>query len=173
MSNDPQRDLVTRELVQALPMLRAFLRHLGASADQLEEAVQETAVWCCGHSEQFEAGTNFGAWIRSVAKFRLLALWRAAGRADAALDPILAEAIPDQEWDAAREGANERAQALNRCLEGLSESSQRLVALTYGEGLGAAEVARQLRATVDIVYTTLSRLRRRLRTCVERRLDHV
>ncbi len=171
MPSDPQRDAVTRELMQALPMLRAFLRHLGADPEQTDEAVQETAVWCCANAHLFTPGTSFGAWSRSVARFRLLALWRDRGRADAALDPELAEAIPDGDWDAASAGRHERGLALSACLDGLPATARRLVELSYRDGLDAAAVAARLRSSANAIYMALSRLRRRLRDCVERRLE--
>ena len=167
--HDPQA-LVAAQLVQAVPMLRAWLRHLGADREQVEEALQETAVWCCSHAAEFTPGTSFGAWARSVARFRLLALWRDRGRADDRLDDGLAEAIPQAEWDAAAEGNDRRREALDRCLEAIPANARRLVELTYREGCDAATVATRLKASVNAIYLALSKLRRRLRACVEQRL---
>jgi RNA polymerase sigma-70 factor (ECF subfamily) len=166
---DP-RDAVTAQLVPALPMLRAWLRHLGADRDQIEEAVQDTAVWCCAHAQEFEPGSSFGAWTRAVARYRLLAMWRDRGRADHRLDDDLVEAIPQAEWDAAMDGVDGRREALARCLEGIPATARRLVELTYRDGCDAATVARRLASSVNAIYLALSKLRRRLRTCVERRM---
>lgn len=167
--NDPQA-VVTAHLVQAMPMLRAWLRHLGADRDQLDEALQETAVWCCAHAAEFTPGTSFGAWVRSVARFRLLALWRDRGRADDRLDDGLIDAIPQPEWDAAHEGVDRRREALGHCLESIPANARRLIELTYRDGHDAATVAGRLKASVNAIYLALSKLRRRLRTCVEQRL---
>lgn len=151
-------------------MLRAWLRHLGADRDQVEEALQETALWCCSHAADFTEGTSFGAWARSVARFRLLALWRDRGRADDQLDDALANAIPQAEWDAAQEGIDRRREALSRCLDAVPANARRLIELTYRDGCDAATVAGRLKASVNAIYLALSKLRRRLRTCVEERL---
>lgn len=166
--SDP-RDVVTAHLVPALPMLRAWLHHLGADREQIDEAVQETAVWCCSHAQEFVAGTSFGAWARTVARYRLLAIWRDRGRADDPLDDALVEAIPQVEWDAAMDGADRRRDALKQCLEEVPASARRLVELTYRDGCDATTVAKRLASSVNAIYLALSKLRRRLRACVERR----
>lgn len=168
-TSDP-RDVVTAQLVQALPMLRAWLRHLGADREQVDEAVQETAVWCCSHATEFVPDTSFGTWARTVARYRLLTLWRERGRADDRLDDELAEAIPQAEWDAAMEGADRRREALMQCLEEVPAPARRLVELTYRDGCDAATIAQRLASSVNAIYLALSKLRRRLRTCVERRV---
>jgi RNA polymerase sigma-70 factor, ECF subfamily len=165
--HDPQAQ-VAAHLVQAVPMLRAWLRHLGADREQVEEALQETALWCCAHAAEFTPGTSFGAWTRSIARFRLLALWRDRGRADDRLDDVLVEAIPQAEWDAAQEGIARRREALGRCLEAIPANARRLIELTYRDGCDAATVANRLQASVNAIYLALSKLRRRLRVCVER-----
>lgn len=169
---DP-RDEVTAHLVAALPMLRAWLHHLGADPDQIDEAVQETAVWCCNHAQEFVSGTSFGAWARSVARYRLLAIWRERGRADARLDDALVEVIPPAEWDAAMDGAERRRDALAQCLEEIPAAARRLVDLTYRDGYDATTVAKRLASSVNAIYLALSKLRRRLRACVERRTGAV
>jgi RNA polymerase sigma-70 factor (ECF subfamily) len=151
-------------------MLRAWLRHLGGDREQVDEAVQETVVWCCEYADDFMPGTSFGAWARSVARFRLLAIWRDRGRADDQLDEALAAAIPQAEWDAAAEGGDRRRDALSRCLEDMPGNTRRLVELTYRDGCDAATVANRLASSVNAIYLALSKLRRRLRACVERRV---
>jgi len=168
-TSDP-RDVVTAHLVQALPMLRTWLRHLGADREQVEDAVQETAVWCCSHATEFVPGTSFGAWARTVARYRLLASWRERGRADDRLDDDLVGAIPQAEWDAALEGVDRRREALAHCLEQIPAPARRLVDLTYRDGCDAATVARKLASSANAIYLALSKLRRRLRICVERRV---
>jgi RNA polymerase sigma-70 factor, ECF subfamily len=168
-STDP-RDAVTAQLVQSLPMLRAWLRHLGADPEQIDEAVQETAVWCCGHAQEFVPGTSFGAWVRSVGRYRLLALWRERQRSDDRLDQELAAAIPEEEWEAMGEGRDRRQEALAKCLDDIPAPARRLVDLTYRDGCDAATVAKRLASSVNAIYLALSKLRRRLRTCVERRV---
>lgn len=160
-----------RELVKAMPMLRAWLRHLGASWDQVEEALQETAVWCSGHASEFTLGTSFTAWARSVARFRLLAIWRDQGRENERSCHALLEAIPDHEWDQADDSQEGRMGALGACIEHLPAASRRLVEWTYREGRTAEDIATTLRSSVGAIYMALSRLRLRLKACIERRLD--
>ena len=60
--------------------------------------------------------------------------------------------------------------ALEQCLEKLPDRSRRLLKLRYEQSLKLREVAEVLGASLDSVHKALSRLRDRLRDCVERRL---
>lgn len=171
MSERQATDHVMRELVKAMPMLRGWLRHLGASWDQVEEAVQETAVWCSGHAGEFTPGTSFTAWVRSVARFRLLAIWRDQGREQERRCDALLDAIPDQEWDEADDQREGRVHALGACMEHLPDAGRRLVQWTYSDGRSAQDIATALRSSVGAIHMALSRLRLRLKDCIERRLD--
>jgi RNA polymerase sigma-70 factor (ECF subfamily) len=151
-------------------MLRAYLRHLGGEPEHIEEAIQETAVWCCSHADEFTPGSSFGAWSRSVARFRLLAIWRDKGRADKALDESWAATIPDHTWTVLETGGQQRAQALAKCVAELPDPSRRLIDLVYQQALPVKTVAERLRATANAISMSLARLRRRLRDCVDRRV---
>lgn len=170
----PQHDVVTRELVLAMPMLRSWLRHLGASWDQIDEALQETAVWCCDHAEEFTPETNFAAWVRSVARFRLLALWRTQGREAARLaSAALVEAIPDREWDMVPQWAEERTRALGACLKSLPQAAGRLVDQVYRHGRSAGDIAKEQGANANAIHMALTRIRQQLKSCVDRRLREI
>ena len=63
-----------------------------------------------------------------------------------------------------------RAEALERCLEGLPPKSRPLLALRYEQGLKLGQIAQRIGASLDAVHKALFRLRDRLQECVEQRL---
>jgi RNA polymerase sigma-70 factor (ECF subfamily) len=63
-----------------------------------------------------------------------------------------------------------RQEALTECIQELPERAQNLLRLKYEHGLPATEVAGQLRQTSAAVLMALSRLRRALRDCAEKKL---
>jgi DNA-directed RNA polymerase specialized sigma24 family protein len=64
-----------------------------------------------------------------------------------------------------------RRDALQQCLNGMPEARGRqALNLRYGEGLAGERAARRLALTPNAFYTLLSRVRKYLLECVERRL---
>ena len=61
--------------------------------------------------------------------------------------------------------------ALNECLDKVSQSSRDLLALRYHEGHSTPEIARRLDRSHAWVRTTLCRVRQQLRECVESKLS--
>ena len=55
-----------RDILAAVPRLRAFAVSLTASTDRADDLVQETMVRALAHIEQFEPGTNLRAWLFTI-----------------------------------------------------------------------------------------------------------
>lgn len=61
---------------------------------------------------------------------------------------------------------------LRGCLEKLPEKSRDLIQLYYYNDLGTPEIANQLEMKSDTVCRALSRVRDKLRECIQRNLNH-
>jgi len=89
-----------RELLTALPHLRAFARGLSGRPDFADDLVQETAIKAWSARERYVAGTNIRAWTFTILRNHYLSELRRA-RFHADYDPELAERLlvadPDQE----------------------------------------------------------------------------
>src|SRR5262245_53279997 len=55
-----------RDILAAVPRLRAFAVSLTASTDRADDLVQETMVRALAHIEQFQPGTNLRAWLFTI-----------------------------------------------------------------------------------------------------------
>ena len=72
--------------------------------------------------------------------------------------------------DEAESPWKDREKALGFCLEQLSGRGARFIQDRYHRGLSIEAMAEEAGMKLDALYQTLSRLRRQLRDCVERRL---
>ncbi len=54
------------ELVEALPMLRAFARSLSGNRDRADDLVQETVMRALANRDKFQEGTNLHAWLVTI-----------------------------------------------------------------------------------------------------------
>lgn len=146
----------------------ALLRDRGAT----ENLVQQAFMDAYAHLDQYRPGTDFGAWLRTVARNRLRKELRTAAREDRRLavyreqlaERLRAEA-PDPDDD-----SDLYLAALRGCREQLPEADAALIRLRYERGLSFDAIAAHRGQTPEAVQRMVSRVRFRLRACIEGKL---
>jgi len=161
------RETVLRELLRRRPGLYSFILSIVSDFLFAEEVFQEVAVVVCERWEDFQPGTNFGAWIRQIARNKIHTMSRAAGRA-MLLDPEAIDRIERVHRDL-EEDPRDRLGALRQCLDQLGERPRKIFLLRYETGLSGDGIARRMTTTVDAIHKILSRVRAELVGCIERR----
>ncbi len=137
-----------------------------------EDLYQETCLEVLRHPDRCPRPPEFGRWVYGVARNVARRLQRAArsGRAtpltDEALE-ILADAWARRPL-ASQDG--QRSSALEACVAQLGTAERELLVLHYEEDHSCAEIGRRTARSEDAVKTALSRLRARLRDCINRRV---
>src|SRR5690349_8565483 len=97
--------------------LRAFVRMLGMRAEAVDDIAQEAFVVAYEKLQTFERGTNFGAWVRTIARFLVNKERRREGRRQRVLAEHIAENLfhaRELPFDPGHDEA--RAAALRSCL---------------------------------------------------------
>jgi RNA polymerase sigma-70 factor (ECF subfamily) len=162
---------VQRLFVQHQQQLRAFVLVLAPDFATADDAMQETFIEVSRKAAEFQLDSNFQAWARSIAKFKVLSALRDRQRADQRLADDVVEALAAAAPLEDHDGRHESAVAqLRICLDLLAPAARELVRLRYfGEHL--PEAIAQLRAqSVNAINVTLARARVTLRECLERHL---
>lgn len=149
--------------------LIVYVRALMPSISEAEDVIQETRIRLWEQFDQFEPGTNFGAWACTIARYFVMTYYTKAGRDRLRFSSEAMERIA-QEVDRASRVTDERIEAIPLCISELSEGNKQLLAMCYSGNYQIQEVAKLLDRTVNATYLALSRIRRSLRTCVERRV---
>lgn len=115
---------------------------------------------------------NPAKWSRGVARHLILHYWRDRKAdwliVDDELMALVETAFAEQAGD--RELWQARQQAVSECLQELPERSRQLLRLKYEQGLPAESVAEKLAQSAAAVWMALSRVRRALRECAEKKL---
>jgi len=170
--SETQRNEVLRLFMQRQRALAAYVYTLCEDWEVVEEAIQETALFLCNRWEDFELGTDFNAWARSVARFRTLEVLRKRqrGRMVSLEIPQVSAAIPDEDWDRQAERDAEYKDALTHCLRSLPDKHRNMVEMRYMQRFECSKIADRLRTSIESVYMALSRIRRRLRDCISQKL---
>jgi RNA polymerase sigma-70 factor (ECF subfamily) len=140
--------------------------------DATENLVQQVFVDAYFHLDQYAPGTDFGAWIRTVARNRLRKELRTAGREDRRLATYrerLAERLRAESTDN-RDDSDEYVAALRGCRQLLPPRDAALVKMRYEKGLSFEAIAKLQNQTPEAVQRMISRIRFRLRDCVQTKL---
>jgi RNA polymerase sigma-70 factor (ECF subfamily) len=151
--------------------LRAFIRALGAEEAWVDDLAQEVFIVAHRRLNQFEPGTDFGKWLRSIAR-NLVANER---RKDARHSRLLPFAVVDALLAYEPAGAVENRMtdllpAMRDCVEQLPPRSRDLLQRRYVDNDNAATLARDLRMNADAVRQQLLRIRFAVKECIEKKV---
>jgi RNA polymerase sigma-70 factor (ECF subfamily) len=93
--------------------------------------------------------------------------------ATASLEPVLHELaapVTSAEWDRHGTFSPRHKQALAQCVQSLPHDHRQVVEMRYRQRLTCEQIAASLAKSVEAVYMMLSRIRKRLKLCVEQRV---
>ncbi len=161
---------VQRLFLQCSNRLRGFILGLLPDRAVADDVLQEVFLIVTAKAAKFQNGTDFLAWVRAIARLKVMEHRHRRFPA--------ARQLSDEAWDALVESAREvddawdaRREALRKCLDELAPRAREVVQLRYSvERLDLEEVARRMSWTVGSVKVALSRAKDALWDCVQRRL---
>ncbi len=162
---------VQRLFVQHQQRLRSFVLALAPDFAAADDCLQETFLEVSAQAAEFQLGSNFEAWARRIAKFKILSVVRDRQRAARRLADDVVEALVASAPPGDPEGRHEaEVGQLRQCLDQLAPVAREMIRLRYfGEHLPEA-IAHVRSQSVNAVNVTLARARTALRDCLERGL---
>lgn len=147
--------------------LSGYVYNLIPNTTDAEDVLQDIKVALWKAFDQYEQGTNFGAWSRKVAFHRVMAFRKKKAIenkrltfSDECLD-FLAEKFPEN-----THRQSQQSVILAHCVSKLKSDQQELINLRYRQELTIEETAAQTNKTIDASYRALSRIRLALRKCM-------
>ena len=151
--------------------LHAYILALVFDANAAADLLQETNIVLWQKFDQFETGTNFFAWAREIARIAVLRHRQKTATRIATLDPLLLESLATRFSDATSEQPSEREHALDDCLKQLPDPDRDLILARYAPGASVNTMAKTMKRTANSVSQSLSRIRRTLMNCTQRRMQ--
>ena len=156
------------------PMLRTYLGAQLFHQDEVEDIAQEVFVTAYRKLPNFDRSQDLGAWIRGIARNRLMKHYDAIRRRETALDRFRRDAV-DLIYSDLERSASEttelRLQTLLNCIQELPDR-MRTVVRGWLNGDRASSIAEELKTSVANVYQIQHRALEALRTSVEEKLNH-
>ncbi len=163
--NSKRIELFVKLLGAHQQQVHRYVLCLVPNAHDADDILQETNLFLWREFHQFEEGTNFVAWACAVAFHKVIAWRKQKSRdrlvySDAFLMAVSSELIANAERQ------EERAMALNKCIERLPQRHRDLLQLRYGAGQNIDDIAHMQGRSADAVYRMLSRVRHALFECI-------
>lgn len=161
---------LARNWLAATPAVSAYVAAMVPNHHEAADLIQRTALAVVEKYERYDPERSFVGWALGIARFEVLNWRRSAGRerhvfsdeAAAHLEAAAMELSPQ---------VDARTQALHACMKRLGESQSRLLTRRYRDDVGLDALAEELGIAKPAVSMKLSRIRKSLRDCVERRLE--
>lgn len=137
-----------------------------------ESLVQQAFMDAYKNLDKYQLGTDFGAWVRTVARNRLRKVIRTMTRDEqrlAAYREVLAERLRVEE--PVHDDSDVYLAALRGCRAELPEEEAIILRLRYEKGMTFEAIAARRDMTPAAVQRAISRIRFRLRSCIEGQLN--
>ena len=136
-----------------------------------EDILQETATTLWSKICEFEKGSDFAAWGKRVAHFKVLSYYQNKKKNTAIhFDQAMIERISEYSSSLMGDEDN-RLFALRKCIQKLDERDRSVVHLRYVEDKTLQDIADGVNRTVSNIYKQFSRIHDFLLLCVRRRLS--
>ena len=174
-SDKADRDWFIEQVRHEQAGLRAFVRMLGVRSEVVDDIAQDAFLVAFRKLGEFERETNFGAWLRTIARNLVRNELRSDQRRHRVIGELVATQLAEEpaasfpSSEAAVSGSD-RLQAMTQCLQELPQRSRRLVQQRYFERLTPAVIASHEGTNPNHINQMLFRLRAALKECIERRL---
>jgi RNA polymerase sigma-70 factor (ECF subfamily) len=133
-----------------------------------QDIVQEVFLTVSRKAHTWSAGTDFLAWVCTVARYETLRFQRTRARRARLDEDVIellhaAEVVDESEWQ-------DRVDALRRCLGCLAPRAKELLWRRYHGAQMPVEIAAAIGWTVNAVRVGLTRARNALRECMGKQL---
>ena len=152
-----------RDFLQARAGLQSYIYALVGSHAAADDILQEVSVVLWQKYGSFLPGTNFGAWARCIARYKVLNERRR--KKDYCWAPDVVAALEDAV--VAESGMlDEMNLALTHCLEELSAVNRSIIQHHYGQDKTCEEIGQLLQRSPGGIKVILHRIRSTLRDCI-------
>jgi RNA polymerase sigma-70 factor (ECF subfamily) len=161
---------IMKTLLAERAKVLAYIFSMVRQRDLAEDIFQDVCVLALQKREEIRDSDHLLAWMRVTARLQAFNALRKYRRERLPLSDAVLDLL-DAHWRTYDDVSNSgMLEALQSCLQTLTDKARQLLQDRYAEGLAMDEIARRLNRPVASVYVTLSRAHQALSDCVFRRL---
>ena len=164
------RDLILSRAMENRSAIMEVIVCMVRDSVVAEDLFQDVIVAIAESEKTFDSDKEFLAWSWGVARNMVRRHWASSKRRPHATDPAVLEAtadalVEDVEPDVWRQEKH----LLRQCMQKLSARNHKLFLHRYADNLKGPDLARKTGISIGSLRTTLLRVRRSLRRCIESR----
>jgi len=153
--------------------LRAWLATHAPPGVDVDDIAQASFLAAYTRLDEYAAGTNFAAWLFTIARYQLQTeatrLRRITDYRSRYAPDLLARELDRRKADATSE-QDTRLVFLKECLDAIDDTRRRFLTWRYDEAIPLTEMADRSGRSVMAVKKQLWLLRRQLQECVDRKV---
>lgn len=154
---------------QAQPTVTAYIRASLRDHHDSEDVTQATVQYLVEHFDDYDPSTPFAAWAIGIARYRVLECIHQRKRSARVLSDEVIQMLPAA-FVAVEDKVLPQQDALEQCIEKLSERSKNVLYRKYYEGVRHEEIATALDIAPNSVTVMLRRIRQTLSQCIQSRM---
>lgn len=152
--------------------IRAWLVSRCPPGGDADEVAQKTFVQAFKRIDDYEIGTDFRAWLFTIARYQLMAeCTRLQRLADyqSRYAPLALSRELERRATSSSQAQDQLLGFLRSCLKEMGEKPQQLLNWRYTEELPLAEIAELTNRSVGAIKKHLFKLRKSLHDCIQRK----
>ena len=159
----------TQLMVEAQCSLFAFIFSLVGDSETANDVLQEANLVLWEKESEYDTSRPFRPWAYKISYLQVLSHRERAGRDRLVFDDELIHRIAGG-FPTENDSADERRDALNKCVQQLKSRESQLVRMRYFQSMSLSAIAAQCGMSLSSVKVALYRTRKMLADCVERKL---
>jgi len=163
------------EIVRAFQQpIRAWAVATCPPGGDADEVAQRTFVAAFNRLKEYQPGTNFQAWLFTIARYQMMTeatrLRRLADYHSRFAPDLLQRELERRLDEEKPELIVERLDALKQCVNCLGDNARELLAWRYDESISLAEMAERTGRSVGALKKHLFQIRQKLQQCINDRM---
>lgn len=152
------------------PIFAQLLAQLGSPNDA-EDVLQEVAVCVSRDYHKYDPERSFTAWALGIARNQALMFLRKQSRDRLAFGTEMMQIVETHLSETNLQEVEYRRQALQECVQKLSDSRRNLLAMRYAGDLRLTDISKRSGKSITAIKGQLYRIRKILADCIEHRLS--
>jgi RNA polymerase sigma-70 factor (ECF subfamily) len=171
LTQSPQKRNFAAAWVEVQQAVATFIAACGPKFHDGEDILQKVAVIAFERYDVFDPQrAAFLSWTLGIARHEVMHWQRSISRDRHLFSPEIVDMLAEVQSSFGEESSY-LAQALEWCIKLVRGRPREVLELRYMEDLSPTEIAERLRTSSSSIRVTLSRTRKSLRDCVDRRLE--
>lgn len=146
--------------------LHAFVMCLVPTKTDADDVMQETVLVMWSKFDKFQQGSNFLAWAKTIARYKILDS-RKKNKLTCLLDDETLSLI-HKDRERYNDNMDVKLDALRKCINKLPQAEKSILKLKYHKNMKTQQVARKIGIPLHTVYRRISKMYSVLLGCVQR-----